>query len=226
MKNNLQIVSVYDVDEKYHPLQKGIEEYLDRDITFKYVLFRGAANPELHLLRLSPLKKYESGLIGDTHLTIIGKLINEFKEKRELGINELDFRQDSGHGLLWLIREKEGKENPLIICAETGAFMDIKNRDISFYGESQALKGGKVYGIDEKERNLEIIWDKYKHSSEEIKGREKYIINPAYSIPAKMIGEELKGKEGKIYLPNVRDERIEFNLEEITEKFKDFFNQV
>lgn len=215
MEDNLKIVSVYD-EENYKTVERNIVDYLNRDTTFKYVLFRGIGGQELHFLRLSPLREFEGKLIGDTHLTIVGKLIDEFKEKRNLSINEIDFRQDSGHGLLWLINEKE-KENPLTVCAEAGAFMKIENEDIYFNGESQALKGGKVYGINKTENLLIRLKDGF-YDPDIIKGREKYIVNPIYSIPANIIKEELKNEQSRIYVPNKENERV--RLKEVIENAK------
>lgn len=207
-KNELKTLYVYGEDNNRCNTKK-IEDYIDNNVTFKYVLFRGiySDNSETHLLRLSPLSEFEDKLFGDTHLTIIGKFINEFKENRGLRIGEIDFRQDSGHGLLWLINEKEEKKNHLIVCAEAGAYMDIKYRNISFRGESKALEGGKVYDTDKIESLLI---------------RKANEINPIHSIPAKMIRENISNFEipVKIYVPNIKNERVEFSLEKYVKQHR------
>ncbi|MBU1129419.1 MAG: hypothetical protein KJ949_02185 [Nanoarchaeota archaeon] len=172
--------------------------------------------------KLIEVGEYTTHFVGDTHLNIIGKLIKEFTKERDLNINEIDFTQDDGHGLLWIIRESEKKQNCIAgLCAEGGAYMKIEEGDIYLYGDSQALQGGKInYSCreNEKEVNLIRVWDYLKNNPEKTKGKENIAINPLYGIPAITLQEKTQAE--RIFVPNLNGENVEFNLGKIMDFIK------
>lgn len=237
-KDQIPQVLVYDKDKNWKTVERDLKEYLGRERTFKYVLcricFEGLSYSRF--LRLSPLNIDEKGKWwGDTHLTIVGKIIKELVKKRELGVEEIDLSQDSGHGLLWIVREKEGgdRDEALQICAEAGGLMEIK-RDGSmfFFGESEALKGGKVYEARSDCRTICLIrwaFETFRNSKEFNEKLPEYfnesiIINPIHGVPAAMIKNLLDNP--KIYLPTLNGKIIELDPIAIDATFGGYFKKV